>query len=145
MLTNTHGFVGSMPSESVSLELILQRFGKLNNIDSLAKPSFLNQSLYGPWHLSTNYMDLQSRYFANIVEHQGQVKPTTLKEFVGVCDKLLHGDAATYERVEAIQAYRDHRIPLAITKSREIYVHCIEYREAKYYSLIKNGSASCHS
>eukprot|EP01022_Parablepharisma_sp_SALTPOND_P028634 TRINITY_DN712_c7_g1_i1.p1 TRINITY_DN712_c7_g1~~TRINITY_DN712_c7_g1_i1.p1 ORF type:complete len:332 (-),score=17.91 TRINITY_DN712_c7_g1_i1:340-1335(-) len=43
--------------------------------------------------------------------------------------------------VKAIQAYRDHRIPLLVTKSRETFTHCIEYRDFKYYSLIKNRTS----
>ena len=83
-------------------------------------------------------MDVQNRYFANVIHKNGQVVPMPLKQFVALCDKILGRDPATYQTILGVQAYRDHKIPLVITKSRETFTHCLEYRDAKYYSLIKN-------
>jgi hypothetical protein len=40
--------------------------------------------------------------------------------------------------LHAIQAYRDTKSP--VIQHREIYLHIIQYKDEKYYSLIKNGS-----
>ncbi len=145
MHTTRLGFVATIPPEQHSIDLILQRFARLNNIHSPAKPSFLNQELYGPWHVSANYADLQSRFFANVVYRDGAVEPMALKNFVELCEKILAKDPDVYEGIRAIQAYRDHRVPLIVTKSRETFTHFIEYREAKYYSLIKNRTPACNT
>jgi len=134
--TTPLGFVSSIPADKHTIDLILARFSKLNNVNSLAKPSFLNQDLYGPWHVSTNYLDVQNRFFANIMFSDKSKESVTLQQFMQICEKIMNQEDLA--DIRSIQAYRDHRIPLAITKSREIFSHCIEYRDSKYYSLVKN-------
>ena len=134
--TTPSGFVAEIPKESHAVDLIVSRFSKLNNVNSLAKPSFLNQNLYGPWHVSADYLDVHNRYFSSVIYRNGTVEPVTLKKFMEIFQKIMsHEDLGN---IRGIQAYRDHRIPLITTKSREAFTHCIEYRDSKYYSLIKN-------
>lgn len=116
---------------------MLSRFERLNNSNSLAKPSFLNQNLYGSWHSGSDYKDPNDRTFATVFYRNENKQFISQNEFTKLINKIFSEDGG--KEIKAIQAYRDHRIPLTVTNSRKIFVHCMEYRDSKYYSFIKNG------
>ncbi len=78
----------------------------------------------------------EQRLFAQMIYSSGKIEVVRLGEFGNLLEGIFSGEEEVFKNIVAIQAYRSE------TTSREIYAHMMEYKDGRYYSVIKNGNYS---